>query len=80
MHDDYENGVFFKPSPTPDHHYFALSRYVETRVRRAGVGSVETLRVDTYGDATRWFSFRRSTHRVEGVYGRQISAVVITPS
>ena len=40
-----------------------------------GIGRVETLGLDTYADAARFFSYRRATHRGEPDYGRQISLI-----
>jgi copper oxidase (laccase) domain-containing protein len=35
------------------------------------------LGLDTYTDPDRFFSYRRTTHRNEPDYGRQLSAIVI---
>lgn len=56
---------------------FDLEGYVVHRLLAAGIGEVEALGLDTYSDAERFFSFRRSTHRGEGDYGRQLSAIAI---
>ncbi len=77
MHDDFENGVFFKPSGKPDHTLFNLKAYAKSRLGREGLARVDVLDYDTYLDETRFFSFRRATHRSELVYGRQISAIMI---
>ena len=55
--------------------HFDLESYVAWRLERAGIGSVETLGLDTYADADRFYSFRRSTHRNEPDYGRQIALI-----
>ena len=65
---------FFAPGRA-GHWQFDLSGYVAHRLRGAGVGVVEQLGLDTYGDAARFFSFRRATHRGEAGYGRQISLI-----
>jgi copper oxidase (laccase) domain-containing protein len=36
---------------------------------------VDDLALDTYRDETRFFSFRRSTHKREADYGRMIAAI-----
>jgi len=54
-----------------------LEGYVAARLRRAGIGKVETIGLDTYVDGDRFFSFRRATHRGEPDYGRQISLVAL---
>lgn len=56
---------------------FDLEGYVVHRLIAAGVGEVEALGLDTYRDTERFFSFRRSTHRGEQDYGRQLSAIAI---
>ena len=47
------------------------------RLIAAGIDEVEALNLDTYADPDRFFSFRRSTHRGEADYGRQLSAIAI---
>jgi polyphenol oxidase len=42
----------------------------------AGV-TAENLDICTYPDEDRFFSYRRTTHRQEPDYGRQISAIMI---
>jgi YfiH family protein len=54
---------------------FDLEAYVAQRLRAAGVGTVETLSLDTYGQPERFYSYRRATHRGEADYGRQLSAI-----
>ena len=57
--------------------HFDLPAFVETRLRDAGVGQIERQTACTYADDSRFFSFRRSQHRSEPDYGRQISAIVV---
>ena len=59
----------------PDHFQFDLSGYVAMRLRAALPGKIEELRLDTYSAPDRFYSFRRSTHRGEPAYGRQISLI-----
>lgn len=73
---DAVNARFFAEGPAGKPH-FGLEAYVAARLRAAGIGRVETLGLDTYADADRFFSFRRSTHRGEPDYGRQISMVAL---
>jgi len=54
---------------------FDLSNRAATDVRLAGVGKVDRLGLDTYADETRFFSYRRATHRGEPTYGRQFSLI-----
>ena len=61
----------------PGHHQFDLEAYVAHRLATAGVRTVETLGLDTYSDESRFYSFRRATHRGEPDYGRQIAIIGI---
>lgn len=74
--DDPANERFLAPGK-PGHHQFDLEAYVVHRLAKAGLARVEMLGLDTYGDADRFFSFRRATHRGEPGYGRQISIIGI---
>ena len=75
--DDGANERFFQPSPRPDHALFDLSGYIAARLAGAGVPRVEDLGHCTYADPSRFFSYRRSTHRKEPDYGRHINAIVL---
>ncbi|MEO7603342.1 MAG: peptidoglycan editing factor PgeF [Sphingomicrobium sp.] len=74
--DDPGNGRFFEPGASGRPH-FDLEAYVVHRLIAAGVEEVEALNLDTYADPDRFFSFRRSTHRGEPDYGRQLSAIAL---
>ncbi|MEN9895699.1 MAG: hypothetical protein RIR97_1551, partial [Pseudomonadota bacterium] len=67
---------FFSPSTKTGHHMFDLPRFTLHRLSQAGV-TAENLDICTYPDETRFFSYRRATHRGEPDYGRQISAIKI---
>jgi polyphenol oxidase len=54
---------------------FDLPGYVAERLRAAGVATVEELGLDTYAEESRFFSYRRATHRGEPTYGRQFSLI-----
>ena len=47
------------------------------RLLAVGIAEVEALNLDTYSNADRFYSYRRSTHRGEADYGRQLSAIAI---
>jgi YfiH family protein len=68
---------FFAPSVKPGHSMFDLPRFTLERLKNAGV-TAENLDLCTYPDEDRFFSYRRTTHRGEPDYGRQISAIQIT--
>ena len=57
------------------HRQFDIAAYVAARVAGAGVGRVELLDEDTYSQADRFFSYRRSCHLGEADYGRQLSVI-----
>jgi len=69
-------GDYFRPSPKPGHALFDLARYTLDRLARAGV-TVHGIDRCTYAEEESFFSYRRATHRGEGDYGRQISAIVL---
>ncbi len=56
---------------------FDLEGFVLSRLAAAGLARVEALGLDTYGDAGRFYSYRRATHRGEPTYGRQISLIAL---
>jgi polyphenol oxidase len=56
---------------------FDLNAFIAERAERARVGRFEDLRLDTYADERRFFSYRRTTHRKEPDYGRLMSAIVL---
>jgi YfiH family protein len=68
---------YFAPSHKADHSMFDLNAYIAERAARAGVGRFEDLRLDTYADERRFFSYRRATHRKEPDYGRLLSVIVM---
>jgi YfiH family protein len=68
---------FFEPGARPDHWQFDLEGFVADRLAAAEVGSVERLATCTYADGDAFFSFRRTTHRGEPDYGRDISAIML---
>ncbi len=74
MDDDPENARFFAGGQD-DRMQFDLPSYGLHRLRSAGIGNAEWTRHCTYSDASRFFSFRRSTHAKEADYGRLISAI-----
>jgi YfiH family protein len=68
---------YFTPSRRDGHAMFNLNAYVGERAARAGIARFEDLRLDTYPDESRFFSYRRATHRKEPDYGRLISVIVM---
>lgn len=72
---DAANGRYFTPDDD-GHALFDLNAYTVDRLRAAGVAA-EALGRCTYGEEDLFFSYRRTTHRREPDYGRQISAIVL---
>ncbi|MFN7103386.1 MAG: peptidoglycan editing factor PgeF [Pseudorhizobium sp.] len=68
--------AFFSPSEKAGHAYFDLPALTVRRLTNAGIEAT-SLDLDTYSDEERFFSYRRTTHRGEPDYGRQISAIAI---
>jgi YfiH family protein len=73
---DTGNERFFIPSTRVGHSMFDLAGYIRARLVQAGIVAIEDLDVCTYADE-RFFSYRRSVHRVEPDYGRNIHAIVL---
>lgn len=71
---DSANARFFAAG-APGHWQFDLPGYVVRRLEATGVGAVEACGQDTYSQPSRFFSFRRATHRGEPNYGRQLSLI-----
>lgn len=71
---DPANDCFFAPG-RDGHRQFDLEAYVAHRLAAAGLTRIELLGLDTYADDTRFYSYRRATHRAEPDYGRQISLI-----
>ncbi|MBO6511014.1 MAG: peptidoglycan editing factor PgeF [Roseibium sp.] len=74
---DKANEIYFLPSEKPGHFMFNLPGFITNRLEELGLAQVADLAVCTYADEERYFSYRRTTHRQEPDYGRQISAIVI---
>ena len=68
--------VYFSPSPHGGHSLFDLQEFVLDRIAESGVEAHVSGHC-TYADENRFFSYRRTTHRSEPDYGRQISAISI---
>jgi polyphenol oxidase len=73
---DAENGVFFVPSAREGHAMFDLAGFIRTRLEDSGVLMIDDIGVDTYSDE-RFYSYRRSVHRKEPDYGRNVHAIAL---
>jgi YfiH family protein len=73
------NAVFLRVAPRAGHFFFDLAGYVAARLQRLGLTRIETIPGDTAAEADRFFSYRRSCHRKEPDYGRELSAIALMP-
>ncbi len=55
--------------------HFDLQGFVVSRLEAAGVGRIDRIVADTCADPEQFFSYRRTCHRGETDYGRQLSAI-----
>jgi YfiH family protein len=67
---------FFAPSERDGRYLFDLPGMIVARLEALGIAASWTGH-DTYGDEARFFSYRRTTHRKETDYGRQLSAIML---
>lgn len=74
-----ESEAFFSKGNDKDHLRFDLRGYCKYRLHRAGVKHASAIEKDTFSDESNFFSYRRSTHRKEKDYGRQIAVIAIRP-
>ena len=79
MAEEATTAAFFIPAAREGHFQFDLPGFVLHRLHRSGIGHAEALGLDTYTDESRFYSYRRATHRGDPDYGRQVSAIVIGP-
>lgn len=70
-------GFFTRDMSSPSHYRFDLKKYVLLQCQRAGITNVETLPHNTYTEEESFYSYRRSCHRNEEDYGRQVSAIML---
>lgn len=69
---------YFSHLPGKNRPHFDLPGFVKAKLFGEGVVTVEDLQCCTYQNESLCFSYRRSGHRGEPDYGRQISAIVIS--
>jgi hypothetical protein len=67
----------FSPSPRDGHFMFDLAGFISMRLQLAGIGSFEDLCRDTYAEPENFYSYRRSVHKNEPDYGRQVAAIAL---
>ncbi len=74
---DAANQRYFIPSQKDGHHMFDLPAYIVNRLTKSGVRAMWVGLCTYEGDS--FFSYRRTTHRGEPDYGRQLSAIALKP-
>ena len=72
-----EDEDLFAPAEREGHFLFDITGYVARRLSGLGLSEVDMTGGDTCADAARFFSYRRSVHRSEPDYGRNISIVAL---
>ena len=72
-----DNKRFFTRNDVRSRPHFDLTGYVYSRLQKAEIAHLEKLDICTYAPENSLFSYRRSGHRNEADYGRQISAILI---
>lgn len=75
--DSEDNEQYFVQPQSGGRTCFNLPAYVKDRLRRAGVSEIQEFAVCTYKNESILFSHRRSVHRGDPDYGRQISAILL---
>ncbi len=78
IEEDAQSKAFFVSTANPGHLMFDLSGYCAWRLSRTNINNTTLIDIDTYRNENEFYSFRRSTHRSESNYGRQISVISIS--
>lgn len=69
--------AFFSTGNDAGHVQFNLPAFIMMRLEKAGIKNAHNCNQCTYGQDETFFSYRRSTHRKESDFGRQISAIAL---
>jgi len=67
---------FFTNGTNQAHFQFDLPAFVKSKIDAAGISSFEQSTIDTYS-SDHHFSYRRTTHKNESDYGRQVSTIML---
>jgi len=76
IQDNPDSDHFFKVGKM-DHYQFDIEAYVASRLAKAGIKNIHCLSQDTYSQEGEFYSYRRSCHKGEDGYGRQISIIAM---
>ncbi len=74
--EDPDHTRFFTNAPSGKY-LFNLPLFLLSQLRELGVKDADLVQCCTYAEEDAYFSFRRTTHRSEPDYGRQISAITL---
>lgn len=77
MAEDEANETFFMAGQRAGHLQFDLPGYCALKLAKAGLRRVYIKDLDTYFNEEDFYSYRRTTHREEKDYGRQLSVICI---
>jgi len=58
--------------------FFDLPLYIKTKLLKNGLDNIFALDIDTYSNEKNFFSYRKSTHKNDLDYGRQLTILSIT--
>jgi YfiH family protein len=72
-----DNADLFIPARRHGHFMFDIAGYVERRLARVGIATIQRTPCDTVAEDTRFFSYRRACLKGEKAYGRGLSAIVL---
>lgn len=75
--DEHSRHFFERDTESASHYRFDLKGYVRLQCQRAGVSNIEVLPHNTYAEEDLFYSYRRTCHRNEEDYGRQVSAITL---
>ena len=70
-----KNKFFFKMINNKT--YFSLNKYVFSQLKKLGIKKIDIIDQDTYNQKNNFFSARRSLHKKQDDYGRNISLIMI---
>lgn len=71
--------AFFAPAPRDGHFLFDVEGYAASRLAGAGISDIEKLGACTLAHPDKFYSFRRATLAGEPDYGREVSAIMLSP-
>ena len=76
-HPDHDK--YFARGERDGHYQFDLAGFIMDRLQALGLATSHDVGLDTYPDDSRFYSYRRATHRGEPDYGRELAAIALAP-